>query len=534
MYSDWNVSPAPARSRRKFIKRVTKLAASILSGPILEKALPPSSDTDLPLFRTDHENLQAKYAFALNTLRGNIRQVFGYETPVLIEGSTYGGIWLECGPLEGQVYGLFNPGVARANHEVFFDKQREDGYFPCYVRLERLGSAQIQMVVPIAATALDVFEKVQDEGFLRKAYTACSRWDAWLLRYRNTRNSGLCEGFCEYDTGHDHSPRWEGLPKACPDKDARICANNPRLPYLAPDLSATVYGGRKALAQMARKLGASGEADRWDEEAQALANRIMNRLYDPATACFYDINGQNEFVRIRGDVLTRVLGEHVVTQPVFEEIYRKQIHNPNAFWASYPLPSIALDDPTFVRPIPRNSWGGASQALTALRTPRWMEYYGKYADLTHMMTKWVNAILASSDFLQQLDPQTGVFTPERGAYSPTTLVFLDFLWRLHGVVQTGQELHWNCRMLQGSSSSTFALHTTQGTAELKHTPNRSEMILAGKQILAVQGSARIVTKLDGSLLRLEGTQPEEANVRLLVQRRTARSIQMKPNTAVHL
>jgi hypothetical protein len=44
------------------------------------------------------------------------------------------------------------------------------------------------------------------------AYRACSAWDDWLMTYRNTRGTGLIEGFCTYDTGHDNSPRWQGIP----------------------------------------------------------------------------------------------------------------------------------------------------------------------------------------------------------------------------------------------------------------------------------------------------------------------------------
>jgi len=89
--------------------------------------------------------------------------------------------------------------------------------------------------------------------------------------------------------------------------------------------------------------------------------------------------------RIRGDALTRVLCEHVVDQPMFERIYARHIKNPEGFWPPYPLPSIAVSDPTFVRDLPENSWGGASQALTALRAPRWFEHYGKSTDLKELM-----------------------------------------------------------------------------------------------------------------------------------------------------
>jgi hypothetical protein len=121
----------------------------------------------------------------------------------------------------------------------------------------------------------------------------------------------------------------------------------------------------------------------------------------------------------------------VKDKPIFDAVWTRQLHNPKAFWAPYPLPSIAMDDPAFVRPIPRNSWGGASQALTALRAPRWMSYYGKQAELTHLMQQWCAAIMRHTEFRQQMDPLTGDFTqPDPGGYSPAALTFLDFARRL--------------------------------------------------------------------------------------------------------
>jgi hypothetical protein len=282
---------------------------------------------------------------------------------------------------------------------------------------------------------------------LTAAYASCSRWDAWLREYRDTRKTGLVEGFCTYDTGMDNSPRWKDIPNRCPDADARKCPPDSTMPRLCPDLSATVYGGRIALAAMARALGKSADESRWLADAEKIRHLILTKLYSPEDAAFYDLDAQNNFVRVRGDVITRVLGEHVVDpvkdKAIFEAVWTRQLHNPTAFWAPYPLPSIAMDDPTFVRPIPRNSWGGASQALTALRAPRWMPYYGKQAELTHLMQQWCAAIMRHAEeakgnpdellklFRQQMDPLTGEFTqPDPGGYSPAALTFLDFARRL--------------------------------------------------------------------------------------------------------
>jgi hypothetical protein len=467
-----------------------------------------------PRFSCDEARLSKTYEAALAGLRSNTQTVSAFPRPVLWEGGNYGGVWLECAPLEGLVYSRIEPAVALANHEVFFDLQRKDGYLPCWVRTQSVGAAQIQMVVPIAATAWELYQENRSAAFLTKAYSACSRWDQWLVKFRNTRQTGLCEAFCEYDTGHDNSPRWKGKPKACPQGDARVCPKVDGLPYLAPDLSATVYGGRIALATMARELGRASEQSRWLESAESIRKTLMTRLYDARDGAFYDLDANNRFVRIRGDLISRVLSEHVPDLRTFENIYRLQIHNPKAFWTPYPFPSIALDDPAFVRPVPRNSWGGAAQALTALRAPRWMEHYGKCVDLAHLMTRWVDAIVRANTFLQQIDPETGDSTADRGGYSPAMLVLFDFVWRLYGVRRDGAALEWNCRLPRGASRTTATVTTPGGEAELRSTTTGTSVFLKGEKRMEVIGEVRLRTKLDGTPEALVGTAPGTVSVTL--------------------
>jgi hypothetical protein len=405
-----------------------------------------------PEFATSDPRWQRTWDAALGVLAGNIHILPRFDHAVLVEGSVYAGVWQECGPQEGLVYGTLASFVnaqdavpapmqiARNNHMIFFALQREDGQLPSSAKLSDPvrnagGYGQIQMVVPIAATAWELSQLSGDDELLVTAYTACSRWDAWLREYRDTRKTGLVEGFCTYDTGHDNSPRWAGIPNRCPDDDARKCPPIATLPRLCPDLSATVYGARVALGHMATALGKPVEAERWHADAETIRHLIIERLYDPKDAAFYDLDAQNNFVRVRSDVISRVFGEHVLNpvkdKAIVDAVWTRQLHNPKAFWAPYPLTSIAMDDPAFVRPIPRNSWGGASQALTALRAPRWMLYYGKGAELNHLMQQWCEAIMRHGEFRQQMDPLTGDFTQaDPSGYSPAALVFLDFARRL--------------------------------------------------------------------------------------------------------
>lgn len=381
-------------------------------------------------FSTEVDDL---YQQAKTELAGNTRLVYGFDRPVLIEGGVYPGIWLECGPLEAAVVGRYDPEVAVNSHKVFFHHQREDGQFPCWVRADRTGWAQIQMVVPIAATAWEVAQATGREDFLAKAYAACARWDGWLRANRDTRGTGLCELFCGYDTGHDNSPRIAGIPNPCPGGEARNPAGERNLPWLAPDLSATVYGGRLALAAMANALGRASEAQQWTDLAERIRAAILQYCFDPEDGFFYDVDTQGQFNRVRGDQITRVFGEHVVDQALFDQIYTRHIKDPAAFWAPYPLPSVAMNDPGFTRlpdgSMPLNSWGGATQALTALRAPRWFLHYGKQDDLRVLMERWVKALLRAGAFMQQMDPLTGEFNTSPG-YSPAMCVAVDFIDRL--------------------------------------------------------------------------------------------------------
>ncbi len=480
------------------------------------------------VFKTDAPGLENKFNAALTGLENNIITVYGYANPVLVEGAEYAGIWLECGPLEGAIYGIIDPRVAIDNHRIFFQQQHEDGYLPCWVRRDRIGSAQIQMVVPIAATAYEVFQMTGDSAFLAEAYQACVKWDSWLEKFRNTRKTGLCEAFCEYDTGHDNSPRWENLPKKCPEDNARLCPDAGTLPYLAPDLSATVYGGRLALAKMANVLG-KPDAEKWLQKAEETRRALLALCFDPETLCFYDLDINNQFIRVRGDALTRVLCEHVVDQNLFELIYTQQIKNPRSFWTPYPLPSIAVDDPKFVRDIPRNSWGGASQALTALRAPRWFDHYGKSTDLVYMMGKWLQALVKSDGFRQQINPWTGEFTQAGNDYSPAMLVMLDYTQRLHGVRQSNDLLEWTCLLPEMASRSEFSLLTKMAKLELNIDQNAAHLLIAGQEIARVEGICRVITNRDGQIISIIGISPQPVSITITRPDQQALKIKLNPD-----
>lgn len=485
-------------------------------------------------FSTGNKAHAAAYTAALEGLEANIHQLPQWENPVLFEGADYPGMWLEGGPHESLLYGAIDAQVAVDGHRIFFANQEEDGFIPSYFLQDLTGRGQIQSVVPLALTSLGVFDLTDDWDFLEEAYSACGRYDAWLRRYRDTRGTGLCEAFCEYDTGHDRSPRMAGLPHFCPDKDARNCPDLAIAPFLAPDMSSMVYGGRRALASMARLLGRHDEAVIWDERAETIRQALFRYCYDEADICFYDLNAKNEFVKVRGDAMLRVLSDRVLEPALFEKFYNANVANPARFWTPYPLPSVSIDDPAFDRAMGQNTWGGPSQALQAIRAPLWLDHYGKSAALAHLMRQWLEALSRAGVFRQQLNPWTGEVLEGGDGYSPALLAMTDFTARLHGVRYEGGLLHWGCEAPGGSSSGEFAAQTKFGAAKICHDNETSVLYLNDQEVLVVQGACRIATDSEGAPVSLTGTASEAVTVTVSEPGRVSREIWLEPNAVIDL
>ena len=71
-----------------------------------------SAHAPRPHFPTADPAWAATWDAALAVLAGNVRTMPRYDHPVLVEGSTYAGIWQECAPQEGLVYGTLQKYVA--------------------------------------------------------------------------------------------------------------------------------------------------------------------------------------------------------------------------------------------------------------------------------------------------------------------------------------------------------------------------------------------------------------------------------------
>lgn len=390
--------------------------------------------------------VQVRTDMALDRIRTlHVKTFAGHPTPVFLISNAYPGVWLEHA-YDALCYARFDPvmaPVAQSQAELFLNNQKPDGQLPCYVLDGAntnirgygalVGYGQLQECVSFARICLETYDMTGDKAFLERAYAGCSRWDDWLAEHRSTMETGLIELFCEFDTGHDNSPRFKDIArKGCPGGDARVCNPEPFLPLLAPDVNAVVCGSRRALARMAEVLDRPDQTRQWQKKADQVFEALMARCYDPEDQFFYDVDRFGNKRRHRTIHIANLFQEQVLPQPLADRIYDRYLRNPAEFWTPYPFPSLSVADPDFRQEAAGNDWGFYAQGLTALRALRWMDAYGKGDDLKILMRAWVQAFTASQDlfFTQELHPLSGVPSQSSAWYSSSMLFYLHAVRRL--------------------------------------------------------------------------------------------------------
>jgi hypothetical protein len=478
-------------------------------------------DSGVKFAATPNSPLEDVYYSAVNKLMACVVR-FGEdgEGPlVLQEGGVYLGCWLEStGTINAELLSRFVPSVAQATFRQFADGQREDGLMPYKVAAQGPVFRQIQLVTPLARSVWNHYLlNGKDREFLHTMYHALQRFDEWLRTYRDTRGTGCVEAFCTFDTGHDLSPRFWHVPDTPHEGDpTRYDPDSPILPFAAPDLTANVYCTRKYLGMMARELGQSG--DEWDAGADEILHRLFEVCFDEKDGFFYDSDRHDRFVRVQSDVLLRVLACEVGDLAFFDAALRRYLLNMRKFYAKYPFTSIAMDDPRFDPSSSYNTWAGAVNFLSLIRTPHAFEHHGRHVELTGVMQPILSAMSRMTRFGQCLSPWTG----EEGyteMYSPAILCLLDYVERMCGILPTPEGELWFTGLLpypmdHGSkvADSLAYSRTVDGHVfELLNTADESHVYRDGEQIYSFPSGTRLVTDRTGTLQAVVGMTVRRVN-----------------------
>ena len=198
--------------------------------------------------------------------------------------------------------------------------QREDGGFPDVILSNSISKGESGLL-NWGESVLALHAIHPDTAFLGRVYHSLARYAGYTDRTWDRDRSGLSDAEAAPDGG---LARRKGV-----------------------EASVTAYGLKRDLAEMARQLGRTEEADNWGAEADKVKRAILEMMWDPEDELFYDVDSSTrERIRVKTvacfyPFMTDIVDERHVPG------LKRHLLNPQEFWTPYPLATVSRDAPDF-------------------------------------------------------------------------------------------------------------------------------------------------------------------------------------------
>ena len=219
---------------------------------------------------------------------------------------------------------------------------------------------------PVLATAVERLVLAGAEDFLSEALPVLERYYRYLASQRDPDQDGLISTIVQFETGLDFSPAYDRALRAGPH-DARKILVRSRLVEIknkfagydlarifarndhAEDMlvNAIWIDNLKALARLARR-GEQPELATWAEaKASQALQSLLERAWDPQRGLFFNLVGSGE---IRAEAKTIQCLLPLLLEDLPDDVTERllaHLTDRREFWSPYPVPSVALDEPSY-------------------------------------------------------------------------------------------------------------------------------------------------------------------------------------------
>jgi hypothetical protein len=231
---------------------------------------------------------------------------------------------------------LDSPDCARGVIRGIFAHQRDDGSIPPQIFADHRSETGVsQSNWGDAILALDA--AWPDDAFLREMYGPLERYADWLMHSRDEEGSGMVDIASPSEVGERHSSRFEGVDPGG--------ARGARLKGI--DVTTYAYSLARALETISERGGHPPDARRWRILRERIAAALRSRMWDaeeemfsdvdPATGARTSARTAHAFYPYATDLVSNLgvagLERHLL--------------DPAEFWAPFPVPVTAIDDPFF-------------------------------------------------------------------------------------------------------------------------------------------------------------------------------------------
>ena len=335
-------------------------------------------------------------------------------------------------------------------HVTFWQREAYEEMLQTYSIAYRTPYLSDCMQPPVLAEAVEAAARGEGgDAFLREVLPAVRRYFDWLDRVRDPDRDALVATLQPDESGLDHTPKydaylgitgtelsdytaaWERVagPYAAVGRDpAKMFALDR---FVVEDvLVNSIYGeNQRVLAGLLERAGDGAGAAEMRRRAARTTESLVAKCFDPDRGLFFDAAGTGErhlAVNTVSSLMPLILAD---LPPHAAEALVAHVKDETEYAAPYPVPSVAMDEPSFVPGVVGTKlvWRGPVWMNTNWYVSRGLRRHG-HADLARHVEDRSAALVEKSGFREYYDPFTG---EGHGAHEFSwTALALDMLARL--------------------------------------------------------------------------------------------------------
>lgn len=370
----------------------------------------------------------------LQLIQKNQRATDGFHYTVP-SPDTYPYQWLWDSCFHAIILSHFKLADAKAEIFTLLSKQFQNGMIPHMIYWEnnkptsfpqikwgKDGTSSITQPPMIAYAIWQIFQKDRDIDFLKSTYRNLYHFYKYLLNDRDPHERHLIGIMNPDESGEDNSPRFD-LPlnllpiqtmKENTQARLNLVAQNIDCKFDAPfcmrnffwvkdvPFNAIMLINLKLLAKIAEKLGNDEDSLYFIKQAEEIDTAM--RKYMLEDGIFYSTYGEDyKKIKVKTWAIFTPLFAGILNPSEAKKLVYDHLLNKNEFWTKFPVPTTAIDEPSF---DPQGFWRGPTWISV-----NWFIYQGLlnygFTDIAKQIKKSSLELLEKSGFREYFNPFTG-------------------------------------------------------------------------------------------------------------------------------
>jgi len=258
-----------------------------------------------------------------------------------------------------------------------------------------------------------VYRQTNDRALVERCRPYLDLFDQWYSSERDVDGDGLIE-FGAYksvgNAGMLQTARYETFDFHPPMDDMKLTPH-PKRPDSGPwygnvegvEQTCFLLMSEEAIAELAEEFGKQDVAEKYRGIVARRIKAVQEKMWDPKTQFFHSLDRDSHAkipVRTIQGFLTLACGAATREQAA---ALVKQLQDPKQWWATYPVPTVALDDPKFGA---NAMWRGDMWPATTYLVACGLHRYG-YHDVARQLAERMRRLIAEHGINERYNALTG-------------------------------------------------------------------------------------------------------------------------------